>query len=177
MDVSLNMIDLEYLTNPAFVKLRKKLLKTNNKEDITFYRKRIFQLTKDLLRGKYINAELDNAFSNYSRICIGYFKFSDQSDIIQHDYVDIVRNEKKTVQRELNQKAPNHLLMCTMQPVSKKITDCIPIKYIKKQQKPFMPTNRNINLKDPKFRSKGVLKKNISNTYGTQPKKKKISKI
>ena len=67
----------------------------------------------------------------------------------------------------------DHLMMRNVQPVSKKITDCIPIKYIKKKEKPFMPTNRKINLKDPKFRSKGLLKKNINNKYGKPTKRKK----
>jgi len=39
-----------------------------------------------------------------------------------------------------------------------------------------MPMNRNINLKDPKFRSKGVVNKNIHNKYGKTDKKKKKKK-
>ena len=172
MDVSLNMIDLEYLTNPVFLKVKKKMTKNNDKVDITFYRKRIFQLTKDFLCGKYINAELDNSFRNYTRTCIDYFKFIDQSDIIQEEYSKI--NLKMPPPPVENIPLPNHLLMRHLQPISKTIPDCYPIKYINKPPKPYLPKNRNINLKDPKFRSKGVIKKNVNNTYGKKkPKKKK----
>ena len=47
MDISLNAIDLQYLTNPCYMKREARAMKINNKEDISFYRKRIFQLTKD----------------------------------------------------------------------------------------------------------------------------------
>ena len=80
MDVSLNMIDLEYLTNRSF--LKKSMLddkvEADNKNfeiDLKFYRKRIFQLTKEFLTGKHIHAELKMSFLNYSKSCIKYFKF------------------------------------------------------------------------------------------------------
>ena len=73
MDVSLNTIDLEYLINPAFSNLSVKpkedeaeVLKT----DIEFYKKRIFKLTKDLLRNTPISTEVDRVFIEYAKICI-----------------------------------------------------------------------------------------------------------
>jgi len=159
MDASLNMIDLEYLTNPAFLKIRTTLVKDNFNEDLKFYRKRVFQLTKDFLCGKYINAELDNAFKNYTRTCISHFKFIDHSDIIQNDYSKIKESNRKEPKKLSAPQNVDHLLMRTVQPVSKKITDCIPIRCKSKEKKTFMPKNRNINLRDPKFRSKGISKK------------------
>jgi hypothetical protein len=176
MDSSLNMIDLEYLTNRTFLKKRKMIVKDNFKEDLTFYRKRVFQLTKDFLCGKYINAELDNAFKNYTKTCMDHFKFLDHSDIIQKDYSKIKIRDKKEPKKLNHQQNVDYLLMHTMQPVTKKITDCIPIHRKSKEKKTFMPKNRNINLRDPKFRSKGLSKKNVHNKYGkAQDKKKKTS--
>ena len=95
MDISVNMIDLEYLSNPSFQKKRKKeWVKKDNKKDIDFYRKRIFQLTKEFLCDKYINAHLDNAFNNYAEACIKYFKFTDQAEIIQSDYLKMKMQKK-----------------------------------------------------------------------------------
>jgi hypothetical protein len=176
MDISLNMIDLEYLTNRSFKKKRKALVKNSNKTDINFYRKRVFQLTKDFLCGTYINAHLDNAFNNYVTACIEYFKFIDQSEIIQSDYLTMKVVENKSKKKCMPHISPDYLMMRTAQPINIKISDCIPIKYIKKKEKLFMPTNRCINLKDPKFRSKGLLKKNINNKYEkTKNEKKKTS--
>ena len=66
MDISLNTIDLEYLTNPLYVKKKTHIQTKNNKKEINFYRKRIFKLTKDLLCNASINASMNNAFENYA---------------------------------------------------------------------------------------------------------------
>ena len=93
MDVSLNTIDLEYLINPAFANLRVKTEEDDTlKTDIEFYRKRIFKLTKDLLRNTTITTEVDRGFNEYAKICIKYFKFLDKSDIIQKQYLEKKKN-------------------------------------------------------------------------------------
>ena len=95
MDTSLNMIDLEYLINPSFSHIKKTIITDTYSQDIKFYRKRVFQLTKDFLCENYINKELEIAFINYSQKCIEYFKFIDKSDIIQQDYPQDKPKKKK----------------------------------------------------------------------------------
>ena len=91
MDVSLNLIDLQYLTNPD--KLNKIMQKQNiskiSQKNLEFYKKRIFQLTKDMLRGEKINTKVDKAFEHYANICIDHFQFVDKMELIQKDYKDI----------------------------------------------------------------------------------------
>ncbi len=64
--------------------------------------------------------------------------------------------------------------------LSKTIKDYIPIKIHKpKKDPPFIPVSKKIDLMDPKYRTKGILKKNIPNTYGkanAEKKKDKTSK-
>ena len=93
MDLSGNRFDLMYLVNPN---LMNKLQHKNNtentalfKNDIKFYRKRIFALTRDYLRGKKRDNDLDKIWENYAQSCIEYFKFIDKSEIIQNTYKDI----------------------------------------------------------------------------------------
>ena len=64
MDISLNLIDLQYLTNPdQLTKLmQKKDLQQISRNDLDFYKKRIFQLTKDMLRGEKINTKVNKFF-------------------------------------------------------------------------------------------------------------------
>ena len=64
MDVSLNLIDLQYLTNPNEMNkiMKKNEISLVSKKDLEFYKKRIFQLTKDMLRGEKINTKV-NLFS------------------------------------------------------------------------------------------------------------------
>ena len=174
MDISLNMIDLEYLTNRSFLKTmhlyNKKEVNTFQK-DLKFYRKRIFQLTKEFLTGKYVNAELKNSFTNYSHSCIKYFKFIDKADTIQEGY-PLGQNIKYSPSF-ISAAPPDHLMMRSIEPVTKKITDCMTIISTKKSKKIFLPKKFNINLNDPKFRTKGVRKKNIHNKYDEKDTKKK----
>lgn len=162
MDISLNLIDLQYLTNPdQLTKLmQKKDLQQISRNDLDFYKKRIFQLTKDMLRGEKINTKVNKAFVNYAQICIDHFKFTDKMELIQNDYKDIKSpvNKKNT----FNMKNSNDMMLRKKKPHRPRITDNIKIKSTRIIKQPVIPQNRNFNLKDPKFREKGLKKKNIN---------------
>jgi hypothetical protein len=162
MDVSLNLIDLQYLTNPdKLTKLmQKKNLQQISRNDLDFYKKRIFQLTKDMLRGEKINTKVNKAFVNYAQICIDHFKFTDKMELIQNDYKDIKSpvNKKNT----FNMKNSNIVMLRKKKPHRPRITDNIKIKSTRINTPPVIPKTRNFNLKDPRFREKGLKKKNIN---------------
>ena len=98
MDISINQIDLKYLTdysldnhlNPS---------KQNDKyqKDLEFYKKRIFKLTKDLLRGHTVDSDINACFQNYTQKCIDYFEFIDKRDIIQEDYKDLKQKKPQSM--------------------------------------------------------------------------------
>jgi len=162
MDVSLNLIDLQYLTNPdRLTKLmQKKDLQQISRNDLDFYKKRIFQLTKDMLRGEKINTKVNKAFVNYAQICIDHFKFMDKMELIQNDYKDIKSPvNKKNI---FNMKNSNSMMLRKKKPYRPRITDNIKIKSTRINTPPVIPKTRNFNLKDPKFREKGLKKKNIN---------------
>jgi len=162
MDVSLNLIDLQYLTNPdRLTKLmQKKDLQQISRNDLDFYKKRIFQLTKDMLRGEKINTKVNKAFVNYAQICIDHFKFMDKMELIQNDYKDIKSPvNKKNI---FNMKNSNSMMLRKKKPYRPKITDNIKIKSTRINTPPVIPKTRNFNLKDPRFREKGLKKKNIN---------------
>ena len=162
MDVSLNLIDLQYLTNPdKLTKLmQKKDLQQIPRNDLDFYKKRIFQLTKDMLRGEKINTKVNKAFVNYAQICIDHFKFMDRMELIQNDYKDIKSpiNKKNT----FNMNNSNSMMLRKKKPHRPRITDNIKIKSTRINTPPVIPKTRNFNLKDPRFREKGLKKKNIN---------------
>ena len=162
MDVSLNLIDLQYLTNPdQLTKLmQKKDLQQIPRNDLDFYKKRIFQLTKEMLLGEKINTKVNKAFVNYAQICIDHFKFMDKMELIQNDYKDIKSPvNKKNI---FNMKNSNSMMLRKKKPYRPKITDNIKIKSTRINTPPVIPKTRNFNLKDPKFREKGLKKKNIN---------------
>ena len=162
MDISLNLIDLQYLTNPdQLTKLmQKKDLQQISRNDLDFYKKRIFQLTKEMLRGEKINTKVNKSFVNYAQICIDHFKFTDKMELIQNDYKDIKSpvNKKNT----FNMKNSNSVMLRKKKPYRPRITDNIKIKSTRINTPPVIPKTRNFNLKDPKFREKGLKKKNIN---------------
>lgn len=172
MDISMNMIDLEYLMNPVFANLHVKAEKDETfNADKEFYKKRIFKLTKDMLRDASINAEVDKAFIEYAKICINYFKFIDKSDIIQKQY-----GEKRKVSKKppANVAIPDHLFMRKTPAIQRTIPECIPVKVTNEKKKIlFLPKPHNINLRNSEFRTKGLRKKNEHNKYGKNKKKNK----
>ena len=162
MDISLNLIDLQYLTNPdQLTKLKqKKEFQQIPRNDLDFYKKRIFQLTKDMLRGEKINTKVNKAFVNYAQICIDHFKFMDKMELIQNDYKDIKSSVNK--KNTFNMKNSNSMMLRKKKPYRPRITDNIKIKSTRINTPPVIPKTRNFNLKDPKFREKGLKKKNIN---------------
>ena len=137
--------------------MQKKDLQQIPHNDLDFYKKRIFQLTKDMLRGEKINTKVTKAFVNYAQICIDHFKFTDKMELIQNDYEHIKPsvNKKKT----FNMKNSNNVMLRKKKPHRPRITDNIKIKSTKITKPPIMPQKRNFNLKDPRFREKGLKKR------------------
>ena len=90
----INKITLEYLLNPnMLVKNNQTKLDNNLEKDIKFYRKRINQLTKDMIKGNFPNNDLKMIFENYTYELIYYFKQQDTKDIYQEEYLDLSLNK------------------------------------------------------------------------------------
>ena len=94
-------IDLLYFSNKQLSQKYNKTQEIENKnivvsdEDREFYKKRVYQMTKELLRGKKINSMIDESFNEFLNITIKHLKFVDKKDIIQNDYKDIKEKERK----------------------------------------------------------------------------------
>ena len=103
MDVSLNLIDLQYLTNPFEMNkiMKQKEGSFLSKKDLEFYKKRIFKLTKDMLRGEKVNTKVNKAFEHYAQVCIDHFKFMDKMELIQGELKD-VKQEKTSSKQAFN---------------------------------------------------------------------------
>ena len=101
MDQSLNMIDLQYFTpHDIFQKVVEPSFDTEKKpslhksKEFIFYRKRILQLVKDLVKGTEKNEVLLRSFEHFTKDAIEHFKFTDKSDIIQNEF-PIEKNVKQ----------------------------------------------------------------------------------
>jgi hypothetical protein len=142
------------------------------RKDKKFYKKRIFDLTKKLLNNEKpetMYPDVGSAFDAYARVCVEYFKVLDKSDIIQEDYNGMSSENLNTVPLDpsYNSQEVNLAMMRSIkisEPNSlEKLVKRTATKLEKKQ---FVPMQKDINLKDPTLKNKGICKKNnINNKY------------
>lgn len=173
MDVSKNkQIDLLYLTNPNFkVKYNKVVTKIVDDEDVKFYRKRILQDTKELLRGNKINEDIKYMFDRYCDELIKYYKFSDKKKLIQEEYKNLPEKKEKKV-KEFELQKENELIMKKPEMIKKTIKDFIPIVVKQRPMKNIiLPKKKTYNLKNPKNREKEKSNQFISNVKKNKKEK------
>ena len=174
-DNLINQITLDYLMNKdqydKYVSQTKK--SKSNKRDKKFYKKRIYNLTKELLLGINDNvySEVRYSFENYINSCIHYFKSLDNNDIIQEN-LNIIKpicsnSESDEFNFDLN--AANEQYIKSLKSKENILTNLVSRETIGEKKKIILPQNRHINLKNPDLKLKGVKKfikkKNINNIY------------
>jgi len=182
-DTFLNQVSLDYLINTKQYKIQltNTLNKKINRKDKKFYRRRILSLTKDLLSKEeseiVVSPDIKYAFDNLVKTCIHYFKILDRNDIIQEDYNKFddkikenieINDESSKILKEENEK----LLMRSVKMSNPSLDNFIKIKMTKQSEEIIIPQQKEINLKDPILKNKGInKKKNINNNYEEDTKK------
>jgi hypothetical protein len=180
----LNEVTLDCLINREQYNkyIANKEQKEINRKDQKFYRKRVYNLTKELLLSKekplYLFPDVKHAFDHFVNTCIHYFKTIDKSDIIQSDYQDI--NDLSSIQDLdvsdiYSKEEADKLLMKTIQ-MPNTLDNFIQKKVTKPQKEMIIPKQKKINLKDPSLKLKGIpkssKKKNITTIYEENNEKK-----
>ena len=182
-DAFLNQASLDYLINTKQYKIKFISSTENaiNRKDKKFYRRRILSLTKDLLSKEesdiVVSPDIKYAFDNLVQTCIHHFKILDRNDIIQEDYNGFdeeIKEEKELSETEQFLKEENEkLLMRSVKMSNHSLDNFIKIKMTKQAEELIIPQQKEINLKDPILKNKGVIKKkNIINNYDEDTKKK-----
>lgn len=170
METKLTDIDkltLTYFTNNSqyqscsdeVVMKQKKEEKLQLKEDKKFYRKRIIQLTKDLFIKKSSSTDMQKNFDQYIKSCIEYLKTLDKHDILQEEYseMDISNNLIKKEIEPIDEDYNSYIYKKQDKVI--KMDDFVIVKK-KPVEKQDNPKKKDINLKDPKLKTKGIKKKN-----------------
>lgn len=173
----MNRITLDCLMNK---KQKNKLSnKMNNliydKKDKKFYRRRIINLTREMLLNNYSNdilLDVKEAFDTYVKACIGFFKVKDETDIIQADIysLDVISKNLEQSDFDLDDivtpEEADKLMMRTIKINKLPLDNFVTIKNLKITKEPILPLQKDINLKDPILKNKGIRKKkNIPNQY------------
>jgi hypothetical protein len=172
---STNKFTLEYLTNPLYKKDDlKKNTKTNdfvlNKDQCSFYRKRIIAITKDMLKGEYPSQLLEKIHKEYIQTLINHFKRVDEIEIIQKEYSDLNLKDvsasgavasasasaavDKSIIDLSNIQLNNEIMMKRNKPVS--IDNFITKKVIKIKKDIPIPQKKILNVNTPAHKIKGI---------------------
>lgn len=183
----IQQITLDYLINKENYKKMGGIIKYANKKDKKFYRKRILNLTKDLLLFQDIKEPLfpdvKKAFELYIKTCVEYFQTLDKTDIIQEEYNELEdinntnmnmneeSNKEKNNSEENNKEEGKNDVNSSMNKADHLIMRSIKInpldKYVKKtllkKEEPIIPQQKNINFHEPYLKNKGICKKNNIN--------------
>ena len=173
-----NQVTLECLMNKEnyqkYVTQKKKSVV--NKKDLKFYRKRIMSLTKEILYPEEdtthpkADPNITGIFQIYSKACIEYFKSLDTNDIIQEDYACLEAAPATTDICVENMKTQEEIDKQFLRSI--KVTEPTTLdKFVRRnpaveKPEPILPKQKDINLRDPVLKNKGIRKKkNISNKY------------
>ena len=161
-----NIIDeLEYLMNPCMYekwmkKHEKKIKVSDLKSEVKFYKKRIIQLTKDMMKGQHITNSVNKAHNEYMKSCVAYLRFLDTKDILQEEYKDIP-DQPDISDDDVGGDPNNNLINPSYLHKQNKIEDYLDVKKISNVPKSetYLPEKKDIKLKDPELKKKGVKKK------------------
>ena len=150
--------------------------KSINKEERKFYKKRIYNLFKELLITKEqpedLLPDVKYAYDNFINSCINYFKTIDNNDLNQEEYKgldetpDIINIPELKDNNLQTEEEANKLLMRSIKIIRPPLDNFVKRKSIKPQEQLILPKQKEINLNDPELKIKGInKKKNITNKY------------
>jgi hypothetical protein len=163
---------IEYFMNKKnydkFKNLKIPEVKQQQKREKKFYKKRINNLTRQLMKFQENNYPdfLVKSFENYIRSSIEYFKMIDHSDSLQNEYIGLhsleeVFNDDSEEENIIITPYKEEVKSLFMnKPTTNTLLDTFIT--IKKEEKLIpmnIPQQKEINLSDPKFMVKGIIYK------------------
>jgi hypothetical protein len=166
-----NQLTINCLVNKDMINkhVNKKQLKKEEKEEIKFYRKRTYNLFKEIINGTLpedLLPDVKYAYDNFVNASIHYFKTIDNNDIIQKEYEGLDNHVKDDIKYVLDASSSNiieadKLLMRSVkinlpETLDKHVTKTT---VQKKEADIFLPKQKEINLLDPKLQFKGLQNK------------------
>lgn len=137
------------------------------REDLEFYRKRIYQATKDLTKNEYDNNQhtIKSAFINYARLLIEHFKLEDIKEIMSEYLEPILEEDEEDIyEPQSADEITKQFLIRGEKPSIIRIEDCFNVIKTSSSSestpvKPKHTRTPSINIRQDKFREKGVKKR------------------
>lgn len=173
----INQITLDCLLNKEMMgtHVMKQREKQINKEEFNFYRKRIFNLFKEIITNnsrKDLSPDVKYAYDTFVKATIHYFKVSDNNELLQEDYKDVSISldtcSKSDIDPSVNLAINNEANKLMMRSVKMDVPTLD--KYVKrttciKKENIILPKSREVDIMKPELKNKGLQKNNITNLY------------
>jgi len=172
-----NQITLDCLLNKETMgkHLMKQREKQINKDELNFYRKRIYNLFKEIISNKSpsdMPPDVKYAYDTFIKTTINYFKVIDNNDLLQEEYKDVELSAQECSEPDANvtvnvasNNEVNKLLMRSVKMDIPTLDKYVKRTSVKKQDNIILPKQREVNIMNPELKNKGLKKNNITNLY------------
>lgn len=155
-----------------------------NKEEFQFYRKRIFNLFKELISNnppKELSPDVKYAYDTFIKSAIHYFKIIDNNDLLQEEYKDVTFPEEICINDNIdisgNYMEADKIMMRSVKMDLPTLDKYIKRTGNKKSDNVILPKSREVDIMKPELKNKGIKdieeKKNITIIYEDTQKTKK----
>ena len=172
-----NQISLDCLLNKETMgkHLMKQREKQINKDELNFYRKRIYNLFKEIISNKSpsdMPPDVKYAYDTFIKTTINYFKVIDNNDLLQEEYKDVELSAQECSEPDANvtvnvasNNEVNKLLMRSVKMDIPTLDKYVKRTSVKKQDNIILPKSMEVNIMNPELKNKGLKKNNITNLY------------
>ena len=165
---------LNFFSNPHYLgKLNKKLnpIKSDNKTNVKFYKKRIISLFKEIIKDdKAPTEEIKDIYNRFVNTMINYFEIIDKKDIIQgmHEINEPLSSENLEITDCNTIDQANDLMMKKTIQVANLDNYVIINHDNSSNELRIIPLKMDIDLKTPDLKTKGVKPKKIKKSLNKE---------
>ena len=192
-----DQVTLDCLLNKSLfnTQVKNKKAQSVNKEERKFYKKRIYNLFKEMLINKAepedLLPDVKYAYDNFINASINYFKTIDNNDLLQEEYKNLDEAALENINAipelgdDIAVEEADKLMMRSIKIKQPSLDKYVKRKNTKPEEKLILPKQKEVNLMDPELKVKGIQsnsnnnnikKKNITNKYDELINTKKENK-
>ncbi len=165
-----NQITIDCLLNRETMgkHVMKQREKQINKEELNFYRKRIYNLFKEIISNKPpsdMPPDVKYAYDTFIKASIHYFKVADNNDLLQEEYKDVEFPLHEYSEPDINlaeslasNDEANKLLMRSVKMDVPTLDKYVKRTSVKKKETIILPKSREVDIMNPELKNKGLKK-------------------
>jgi len=158
-----NQITLDCLLNKETMgkHVMKQREKQINKQDLQFYRKRIFNLFKEIISNNSpedLSPDVKYAYDTFIKSSIDYFKVIDNNDLLQEEYKDMKFPPDISSEPISDSKEADKLLMRSVKMDVPTLDKYVKRTSHKKETNIVLPRQREVDIMNPELKDKGLKK-------------------